>query len=136
MAITPQDAIDQVDEAFNRGNLDTVISYYEENAVWVVKPGNIVSGKPALRKEFEKIFRTNPHIILQKEHLIECSDIALFSGKWRLISTDLDGSSLDTEGFASTILRRQLDGHWRIVIDNPWGPEIFGPDGIDAPKSV
>ena len=36
MATTPQEAIDQADEAFNRGDVDAVLSYYEENAVWVV----------------------------------------------------------------------------------------------------
>lgn len=37
---------------------------------------------------------------------------------------------LNEGGFASTILRKQTDGHWKIVIDNPWGPAILESDGL------
>ncbi len=128
MALTPQDVIDQADSAFNRGDLDAVLSYYEENAVWVVKPGHIVFGKPALRKEFEEIFRIKPQVVMKKNHVIESGDIALCSITWSLAATASDGTPLNAGGFASTILRRQSDGHWLIVIDNPWGPAILESD--------
>ncbi len=129
MAITPQEAIEQADDAFNRGDIDALLSYYDENAVWVVKPGDIVSGKPALQKQFEEILRITPQVIKEKDHVIECDDIALCTIKWRMVGTDSDGSQLDTGGFASTVLHKQTDGHWRIVIDNPWGPAILETNG-------
>jgi len=130
MAKTPEQTIDQADGAFNRGDLEAVLSHYEENAVWVVKPGHIVSGKPALRKEFEEIFRINPQVIKEKSHVVECGDLALCSIKWSLAGTASDGAPLNEGGFASTIMRRQADGHWKIVIDNPLGPAILESDGL------
>lgn len=129
MAMTPQQAIEQADDAFNRGDMDALLSCYDENAVWVVRPGDIVSGKPALQKRFEEILRLTPQVIKEKDCVIECDDIALCTIKWRMVGTDCDGSQLDTRGFASTVLNRQSDGHWRIVIDNPWGPAILEADG-------
>ena len=128
MARTPHEVIDQADAAFNRGDAEAVLSYYEDHAVWVVKPGRLVSGKAALRKEFEGMFRTKPQVIKEDEHVIECGDIALCTIKWRLVGMGSDGSPLATRGCASTILRRQSDGRWHIVIDNPWGPRILDSD--------
>ncbi len=125
MAKTREQTIDQADEAFNRRNLEAVLSHYEENAVWVVKPRHIVSGTPGLRKEFKKIFSINPQVKKEKSHVIECGDIALCSIEWSLTATASDGTPVHEEGVASRILRRQPDGHWKIVIDNPWGTAIL-----------
>jgi uncharacterized protein (TIGR02246 family) len=131
MAKTPEQTIDQADEAFNRGDLNAVLEHYEENAVWVVKPGHIASGDCSLRKEFKEIFRSNPQVIKEKCHVIECGDLALCSIGWRLNGTAAEGAPLNEEGFATTILRRQANGHWKIVIDNPWGSAILDEDGVN-----
>lgn len=128
MTVTPQEAIDQADEAFNRGDLDAVLSYYEEDAVWVTPPGHIVSGIAALRKEFGEMFRSTPHLRVEKSHVIECGDLALCSSRWSLTGSPSDAMPLNQGGFAFTILRRQADGHWKIVIDNSCGPAILGLD--------
>ncbi len=125
MGKTPEQTIDQANEAFNRGDLEAVLSYYEKHAVWVVMPEHIVSGKPGLRKEFEELFRINPQVIKEKSHVIECEDLALCSIRWSLAGTASDGKLLNVKGVGSTILRRQADGHWKIVIDNPWGTAIL-----------
>jgi len=130
MAKTPEQTIDQADDAFNRGDLNTVLTYYEENAVWVVNPGHIISGKPALRKQFEELFRINPQVIKEKSHVVECGNLALCSIRWSLAGTASDGKPLNAKGVASTILRRQSDGHWQIVIDNPWGPAVLESEGL------
>lgn len=130
MAKTPHQVIEEADEAFNRGMVDAVLSYYEDNAVWVVKPGKTIFGKTAFRKEFEEIFRTQPQVKAEKTHIIECGDIALCTIKWSLAGSALGGTSMQAEGVASTILRRQKDGQWLIVIDNPWGPAILESGGL------
>lgn len=131
MATTPHATIDQADAAFNRGFIDAVLSYYEENAVWVVKPGHIVRGKPQLRREFEEILRINPKVSKVNEHVIECGDIALCSIKWRLVGMTVDGTPVSMEGVASTVLRKQSDGRWQIVIDNPWVPDLIAVEDSD-----
>lgn len=128
MATTPQQLIDAADAAFNCGDLNAVLSCYDEHAVWVVEPRKIVSGKLALRKAFEEVLRDEPQVIKEKEHIIECGDIALCSIKWHFADPASGGPTLGTGGFASTILRRGSDGHWRIVIDNPWGSSILESD--------
>jgi len=77
VATTPQQLIDEADAAFNRGDLNAVLSCYDDDAVWVVEPRRIVSGKPALRKASEEMLRDEPQVIKEKEHVIECEDIAL-----------------------------------------------------------
>ena len=37
-----------------------------------------------------------------------------------------DGSEVRQTGRTTDVLRRQEDGVWRLVIDNPWGTTILG----------
>ena len=61
-----------------------------------------------------------------KYQAIVAGDIALSLVAWTLKGTGLDGKPVHMEGTGTDVLRRQADGRWLFVIDNPWGPAILG----------
>lgn len=126
IARTPLEAVELLDEAFNRGDLDAVLSFYEEGATVVVEPGRLATGKDELRRVFEWILTNMKGTAAQeKTHVIETGDIALFTSKWNYSGTNADGSPISRESYASVILRKHADGGWRIVVDNSWGPAVL-----------
>ena len=125
-AHTPLETIELIDEAFNRGDLEAVLSFYEDGATIVVEPGRVVSGKAELRQVYEWIFANIKGSARQeKTHVMEAGDLALFTSKWTFDGTDLDGKSVSRQSYASVVLRRQRDGRWLIVLDNSWGPAVL-----------
>ena len=126
LARTPLEAIELLDEAFNRADLEAVLSFYEDGATIVVEPGRLAAGKAEIRGAYEWIFANIKGSARQeKTHVIEAGDLALFTSKWSFDGTALDGTTVSRESYASVVLRRQSDGGWRIVVDNSWGPAVL-----------
>jgi ketosteroid isomerase-like protein len=46
---------------------------------------------------------------------------SLVTGVWSFDGTGPDGDPVRLEASDADVLRRQTDGTWRFVIDNPWG---------------
>ena len=123
---TPLETVELLDEAFNRGDIEAVLDFYEDDAVMVAEPNRLATGKAEIRAPYEWIFANIKGTATQeKTHVIEASDIALFTSKWNFIGTMLNGDSASRESYASVILRRQGDGKWRIVVDNGWGYAVL-----------
>jgi uncharacterized protein (TIGR02246 family) len=124
---TPLETIQLLDEAFNRGDIEAVLDFYEDEAVIVAEPNRLVTGKAEIRATYEWIFANiNGTAKQMKTHVIETGDIALFTSKWSFKGTLLSGESASKESYASVVLRRQDDGRWRIVVDNSWGHAVLG----------
>ena len=125
-AQTPLETIELLDEAFNRGDLEAVLSFYEEGATIVVEPGRLAAGKAELRRVYEWVFgHIKGSARQEKTDVIEAGDLALFTSKWSFEGTDRDGNSVSRESYASVVLRRQADGSWLVVVDNSWGPAVL-----------
>ena len=56
--------------------------------------------------------------------VIQTSDIALINTEWSFNGIGPDGKAVTITGKATDVLRRQSDGNWWILIDNPWGTNL------------
>lgn len=120
-----EETVLEMDEAFNRGDIEAVLNFYDDEAVVVLEPGRVVRGKAALRAAFESIFSLQGVARQIKTHVIETGDIALFISRWNFSGKTPDGAAFSRESIATSVFRRQPDGGWRCVIDNPNGPAVL-----------
>ena len=67
-----------------------------------------------------------PTLQLGALNVVLAGDIALSIANWTMTGTAPDGSPVKMQGTTSDVLRRQADGTWLFVIDNPWGSAILG----------
>jgi ketosteroid isomerase-like protein len=120
-------AVEGVDDAYNRGDLEAVLNFYEDNAVMVVDPsGALARGKVELRRAFEQIMAANGSAKQLKTRVIEADGIALFISHWTYSGTDPSGKPFVWQLTATTVFRNQGDGNWRALIDNSFGPAVLG----------
>lgn len=126
MGPNPLDAVKNLTEAINQGDLDTALSFYEPQAVLIAQPGNIARGRDAIRTALEGFISLKPLLKGEAYQVVEAGDIALYSSRWTLVGTSPEGKRVEMNGISSDVLRRHTDGRWLIAVDNPWGTSIVG----------
>jgi ketosteroid isomerase-like protein len=125
-ARSPLEAVELLDAAFNRGDLEAVLDFYEGGAVMIAEPGRLATGKAEIRAAYEWIFAHIKGVARQeKTHVIEAGGVALFTSRWSFSCVTSAGESVSRESFASVVLRRNEAGGWRILVDNSWGPAVL-----------
>jgi uncharacterized protein (TIGR02246 family) len=121
-----QKLIDQSNTAISARDIDAIVATYEPTATMAGPPGAPVStGTPALREAFKNFLAINPDINMTKGDLIVSGDIALHSYTWKMSAKLPDGKAMEQSGLATVVLRKQSDGRWLMVIDNPFGDQLL-----------
>jgi len=118
-ATKPGQVIEKFIEYFNAGDLDGLVhDLYEDGAVLTAIPGAAAaSGKAAIREAIQAFIALGGKMTLVQGAIFENGDIALTHNRWRI---DVPGRDA-LGGSTAEVVRRQADGSWKYVIDNPWG---------------
>lgn len=118
---TPEQVLASIVEGINTGNLDALMSLYEPGAAFAAQPGNLAHGLPGVRSSLAAFVAMRGTLDLDVTRVLEAGDLALVVGRWSFAGTSPDGEPVTLAGRNADVLRRQPDGAWRFVIDNPWG---------------
>jgi uncharacterized protein (TIGR02246 family) len=116
----PKDVQHEFIQAFNAGNLAGLLALYEPGASFVPQPGQVVTGTNAIREVLGGFLAMKGTLALNKQTVVPAGDVALLHGEWTLRSTSPDGKPVETAMRSSEVVRRQPDGTWRYVVDNPY----------------
>lgn len=118
--------ISDMTTAFHEGDLDRIMRTYEPGAVVVGQPGSPITGTPALRAMFANFIAAKARFTFLGHEVIQAEDLALHLMPWRMTGVAPDGSPVASRGLSVAVLRRQADGGWLMVIDDPYGDALLG----------
>ena len=107
--------------AFAAGNLEGLVALYEPFAVLAPRPGPVAIGQAAIREVLTGFLSLKPQFTLKVEKVLHTGDVALLISHWTLNGTDPSGNKVEQAGTTADVARRQPDGSWLLVIDNPYG---------------
>ncbi len=99
--------------------LDGLLSLYEESATFVGPDGGTASGGDAIRERLQGLLAMAPEITPTSSRAVFAGDVALLSNRWRMSLGGDDGQPTGLDGTSTEVARRQPDGGWLYVIDNP-----------------
>jgi ketosteroid isomerase-like protein len=122
----PETAVKEFFRLFNTGDVDAVLAMYEPQAILVAQDGQLAQGTTRLRAALNGFLSLKPTLTIHHSRLVVAGDLALSLVRWSLSGTGPDAKPVYLEGTTSDVLRRQGDGTWLFVIDNPWGATILG----------
>jgi uncharacterized protein (TIGR02246 family) len=108
-APTPEDLTRLFVERANAGDVDGLVELYEPDAVMAFPPGSMTTGHAAIRELFEKMLADRPHFEPEPSlPTVRAGELALTSTPPR-----------DDAGARAQVVRRQADGSWLRIIDQP-----------------
>jgi ketosteroid isomerase-like protein len=120
---TPEEVLKSIVDGINTGNLDALMPLYEPGAAFAAQPGNLTRGLAGVREGLAGFIAMKGKLDLKVTRVLEASELALVIGVWSFAGTGPDGKPVKLAGKSADVLRRQADGSWCFVIDNPWGTD-------------
>lgn len=124
LAHTPNAVLDLFVQSIHEGHLDAALSLYEPDAAMVEKPGRIATGQDEIRTALRSLIDASVHLAIDVTQVVLASDIAFVVSAWS-VSRQVAGSRAEiARGQGTDVMRRQGDGTWRFVIDNPYGAAL------------
>ncbi len=120
-ATSPREVAELVAQGLNSGDLDRIMALYEPSAALVPQPGQVVRGAAAIREGMASFIALKPTMNVESESVVQADDVAIVYTKGSLSGTGPDGGTVNMSGQATDVMRRQPDGTWLCVIDNPFG---------------
>jgi uncharacterized protein (TIGR02246 family) len=114
-------------ERANARDLDGMLVLYEDSATFLGPDGERASGRDAIRERLEGLLAMKPQITLTSSKMVVAGDIALMSNRWRMTLAGGGNEQAGFDGVSTEVARRQPDGGWLYVIDNPALATISGP---------
>ena len=120
---TPEQVLESIVTGNNSGDLDSLMPLYESEAAFVPQPGTLAHGPSGVSEALTGFISMNGELDLEVTRVLEVDDLALVVGVWSFNGTGPDGEPVQLEAKNADVLRRQTDGTWRFVIDNPWGTD-------------
>lgn len=108
-------------EYCNSGDIGGIASLYEDGAAFVPEPGTVLTDAAGLRPALQGFIGTGGTLTILSSTAAISGELSLTHSRWRL---DVPGAD-PMEHTSAEVLRRQSDGTWKYVVDNPFGGDVL-----------
>ena len=122
MATKPDQVIGEFTKYFNAGDTEGLLSMYEDGALLLLEPTSTPEECRDLRSVVQTYLDMKGTITIEASSELVVGDLALMHSRWRFeVPDDEPLVSVSAE-----VARRQQDGTWKYVIDNPYAGDVLG----------
>lgn len=113
------DLLNEYAASANAGDLERWISFWEKDGIQMPPGKKRLQGREMIRTEMQTLFdRFDWQLIIFPEEIQILADQAYVHGSFELKLADKGkGDFIEHDGTFLTILRRQIDGLWKIAIN-------------------
>jgi len=123
IALKPEDCDYILLAALEAGDIETSVALYEPGAALFRKSGEVMIGHDAIRENNAALIALKPTFHIERIVTTINGDgtIATTRMKARLEGRQVNGKAVNSNIHTLEVLRKQADGSWRYVIDDPFG---------------
>lgn len=124
-AYKPEECDLRLMEAVERGDLDSAVELYEPDAIFVVSPDNVVTGRSEIRAVLAGMAAGGIGSI-DAVTVVPSTDgtLAVTRTKGHVTTVGPNGEPVTMPFHSVEVVRKQSDGTWQFVIDDPGGEGI------------
>lgn len=121
-ADTPQGLMNLFAQLAAAGRVDDLVELYESDAIFSPQPGIELRGTAQIREALAEFLVLKPQISYSGDAAVHLTgDVALVANDWTMTATAPDGTTVEDSGLSADVVRRQVNGTWKVLIDQPRG---------------
>jgi uncharacterized protein (TIGR02246 family) len=113
-AMNPEEICRLFQQYMAEGDLESALSVYDPDAVFLNQSRDVSKGREGLRRELAPLAAMKVRFDFQVKQVIETEDIALMHTEWTVSGPD------PMKVYAIEVARRQQDGSWCWLIGDPF----------------
>ena len=120
----PEDCDRLLMEAMEKGDIETSVALYEPDAVLLTESGDLMIGRDAIRRHNEEFISLKTKTTIDEIKTAISGDGSIATTRMKCTSVFLDprsGNQVRLLTNTLEVVRKQPDGTWRFVIDDPFG---------------
>jgi uncharacterized protein (TIGR02246 family) len=118
---TPEDCDRLFAEHAGAGDVEGLTTLYEPGASLVQQDGSVATGRSAIREALAGFAAMRPQLRMNILKVVRVGDdLAVLYNDWTMAAKAPDGNPFEMTGKAVEVVRRQPDGSWRFVLDDPF----------------
>jgi uncharacterized protein (TIGR02246 family) len=122
LATSPANVMELFAERAAAGDLEGLMDLYEVDALMQPQFGVTLVGQEQIRMATAEFLQLQPRIAYSAApDVLITGDLALVSNFWTMKASAPDGTEITDGGTSADVVRRQSDGSWKILIDQPRG---------------
>jgi uncharacterized protein (TIGR02246 family) len=106
---------------FNSGDAASLVDGYAEDALLDLGGDQRAHGRDAIRAALANFLAPGLPIVVKPGRVSVTGNLAVVTFDWSIDGAAPDGVPVKLDGSAIDVLRRDADGHWRQLIDLPFG---------------
>lgn len=124
-ATSPTHLMELFAERAAAGELDKLMELYEPDAVFEPQTGVVLVGRDQIRHALAEFLVLKPQIeYVSEQEVLTVGEVALVSNEWKMTGVAPDGTAVADGGRSADVVRRQSDGSWLVMIDQPRGTPL------------
>jgi len=117
-------------DCIKNGDVAGALSCFHSDAVYIDREGKELRGLEQIELAMNEICRLKLDIQGEVPHVTVVSDLAMWVDQWEMTGIAPDGHSIHMTGHTSCIMKRNEDGEWLWLVDNPFGAAILKNDNM------
>jgi uncharacterized protein (TIGR02246 family) len=103
----------------NSGDVDGMLALYEPDAAFISPDGDSARGGEQIRGRFSELLSMAPQISNLSSRVVRAGDVALLCNRWSMELELGESTPARVAAQSTEVARRQADGSWLYVIDDP-----------------
>ena len=127
---TEEGAVAYFRHCIKKGDAAGALSCFHPEAVYSDRDGKELRGLEQISLAMNEICRLKLDIQGEVPHVTVVNDVAMWLDQWEMTGVAPDGHAIHMTGHTSCIMKRNEDGVWLWLVDNPFGAAILKNDNM------
>ena len=121
-ATKPEELHRLISDAVTNADLDAYLALYEPGAALTRQAGGVAVGSAEIRAEIAPFLAVRGTLTVRTAGVVASEQVALLRSRGSFSGVAPDGTRVEVpEHPAHEVARRQADGTWLFVVNDPWG---------------